>query len=100
MNMITQKNADGLQEVDIDELEKELFGYSDIEGRQNGLKNKPVTEPELRAFIMNSVEAQVQSAIDHNQQLNLPIAGMYIAKKILDEAKEKINPLQASLLED
>jgi hypothetical protein len=100
MNLTKQVYIDSMHGGYISTLENELTGYSEIQGRQNGLRNKPINELELKAYIMNLIESKVQSAIDHNQQINLPISGMAIARKIESEAKEKIYALQSALEDD
>jgi hypothetical protein len=84
----------------VNNVENELLGHSGIQGRQNGEKNKPVTEEELRAYIMNMVETRVQSAIDKNQELHQPVSGMVVARKIRADADDKISQLTAFLADD
>ncbi len=101
MNLTSRSNfIDQDQEKQINEFEKELIGHCQVEGKQSGVLNKPGTEAELRAFAMNYIESQVQSQIDKNHQINTPVSGMVMAKKAQEEAKDKINPLKASLVED
>lgn len=94
------KYADITHDAYINALQEELTSYSEIQGRQNGIQNKPVTEPELRAYIMNAIESKVQSALDHNHQIYLPVSGMVLANKIQADAKGKITGIKSSLAED
>jgi hypothetical protein len=89
-----------VQQNQIAEFEKALIIHCQIEGKQAGLINKPVNESEFRALIMNYAESQTQPQIDNNHQTHTPISGMVIAKQIQSEAKEKINPLRASLTDN
>lgn len=82
------------------ELEKELLGHSEIQGRQNGEQNMPVTEDQLRAYNMNFIETKVQSAINYNHQLYHPISGMVIVQEIKSEAKKNVQTLSTSLADD
>lgn len=101
MNLTTHSNfIDQAQEKQINEFEKELIIHCQVEGKQSGVLNKPVTEAEIRAIVMNYVESQVQLQIDKNHQINIPVSGMVIANKVQTEARDKINPLKASLIED
>ena len=82
------------------ELEKELLNHCEIQGRQNGLQNKPITEEEFRAYILNHIETKIQATLNENEQEHLPISGMVVAQKIQADAKEEINKLNAILADD
>jgi hypothetical protein len=79
------------------ELEKELMLFAEVQGKQNGIDNKPVTEREFKAQFLNKVESKIQDAIDENQRENLPVSGMVVAQTKQKEATEIINPLQSDL---
>lgn len=96
MNLTKHVFVDSVNDGYISSLETELVNYSQLQGKQNGLHNKPVLEPEFRAYIMNYIESKVQSAFDRTQQLYLPISGMAVAQKLQSEATIKINALQSS----
>lgn len=87
-------------DVKIIELEKELLTHSEIQGRQNGLQNKPLTVDELKAYNMNYVESKVQFTLNENQQKYLPISGMVVAQKIQSEANEEITKLTATFADN
>lgn len=88
------------QEASIIALEKELYPFAALMGKQNGSQNLPTTEDQYRAYILNTIEAKVQAAIDKNHQRHLPISGRVAANKIEQEAKETVKRLTGSLHED
>jgi len=79
------------------DLEKELLLLAEVQGRQNGLDNKPLTEREFKALFLNKVESKIQGAIDENQRENLPVSGAVVAQARQKDANEIIAPLNASL---
>lgn len=87
-------------ETFISDLKKELATLSEIEGKHHGQRNVPVNESELRAFIMNSIESQLQVVIDKNHLINLPVSGMVKAQATLMETRDKIKQLERSLRDD
>ncbi|MBP6024909.1 hypothetical protein [Ferruginibacter sp.] len=79
------------------DLEKELMLFAEVQGKQNGIDNKPLTEREFKALFLNMVETKIQSTIDENQQENLPVSGVVVAQAKQKEANEIVNPLASSL---
>jgi len=101
MNLTTRfKYVNPDQEKHLNDFQNELIGHCQVEGKNTGLTETLKTEAQLRAFIMNHAEAKTQSEIDLNHQLNTPVSGMVIANKAQSDAREKINPLRASLTEN
>jgi hypothetical protein len=101
MNIARQTSyAEPGYEAYITNLEKDLAGFAELQGKQNGLINLPVTEPEFRAYILNPIETRIQATIYRNQQLYLPIAGVVVAQKAQAEAGKEIGALKAELAED
>ncbi|MBY0481743.1 MAG: hypothetical protein K2Q21_10330 [Chitinophagaceae bacterium] len=88
------------QETMIIDLERELLGYSQLQGQQNGQQNKPTNEVEFRSLILNHAEIAVQSAISKNHERNLPISSIVVAKSIKSEAEKKIALIQSLIQKD
>jgi hypothetical protein len=76
-------------------LENELMAFAHMEGKQQGLVNKPATLADFKATVLNSIQTRIQEEIYHNAKENTPISGMVMANTIQREAKGKIIPLQS-----
>ena len=88
---------DPFSEVKYSVLEKELILLAEVQGKNNGLENKPVSEPEFRALFLNKIESKIQIAVDVNQQEHLPVSGVVVAQKNQADAGETVKPLAAGL---
>jgi len=77
----------------IEKLKLELHDRIKLDGKHHGEQNKPNTEPEMRALILNLIQTTLQSGMDTNQQLFQPISGMFVAKQIMADAQKKVDAL-------
>lgn len=94
-NQTTYTNVD--HDAIVGELEKELASHAALEAKQNAGLNMPVTETDLRAYIMNSVETKVQALITKTQERFLPVSGIAVAQAIQTEADTKVQKLDAGI---
>lgn len=94
--VFTQTTTESHSGTSYHDLEKELLLFAEVQGKQNGIDNKPLTEREFKAQFLNKVESKIQGAIDENQREHLPVSGVVVAQTKQKEANEIINPLAAS----
>lgn len=94
---LTRYNDSSGTDEKFNNLEQELMLFAEVQGKQNGIDNKPQTEREFRAFFLNKVESKIQIAIDENQKENLPVSGVVVAQAKQKEASTIVNPLTSSL---
>jgi len=98
--LVIQKYIDPVHEAYFEKLEKGVITHSQLQGEEHGTGNRPKSDAECLAFIVNPVTAKIQTAIEANQQAYLPISGMVIANDIEKKAQEKIEKLGKSVQDD
>lgn len=77
----------------LEKLKQGLHDRVKLDGKHHGEQNRPNTEPELRALILNLVQTTLQGGIDKNQEIYQPISGMFLAKQIMANAQNKVTGL-------
>jgi hypothetical protein len=74
----------------LEKLKQDIAYRVKLDGKHHGEQNKPNTEPELRALILNLIQTTLQGGIDRNQEVYQPISGMFVAKQIMSDAQKKV----------
>lgn len=92
-----QTFRDQAHEAYLKQLKDSLLRHAGLQGEQNGKENMPVTIGQFKAFILNKIQATIQSGINSNQQLLQPISGRVIANKIQNDAQSKVAELQSAI---
>lgn len=96
----TNTFSNPIQEKRLARYESELTNLCMVQGKYTGAMTKPDTEPEYHIYIVNQVETTAQAELDFNHQSNTPVSGVIVANKEQQQAKEKIKPVAASLVQD
>lgn len=84
-------------ELKIEKLESELNSFAEVQGRHNGIENKPESEEEFKILALNKIESQVKHYIEELNASNQASTGMVLAQKLDQDAKDKKQPLTGKL---
>lgn len=100
VNNVLPHYSDDEHEQYLQKLESDVLNDMDVQGKHNGLYNRPQTETEFLTSVVNKVSVQIQAGIDANARKHQPLSGVVMAKKIEDDARVKIHPINADQQED
>ncbi len=80
----------------LEKIKGDLHDRVKLDAKHHGEQNKPNTEPEFRALILNLIQTTIQSGIDKTQEIFLPVSGIVVSRQILAEAQKKTDKLDVT----